>query len=218
MNIILHDEELTLLPQKAIYIKKEKALLIADIHLGKGGHFRSAGIAVPSYLAFADLEILDELLNDPRLDVKRLILLGDLFHAEKNIDWIIFEKWREARSKIQIQLIKGNHDILGDANYRNIDIEVCETALLNNFLLVHNYNDEENIDGYYKMCGHVHPAVRIHGKARQSLTLPCFYFGESYGILPAFGRFTGKYIISPNENDCVFVVAGSEDEKRVIKI
>ena len=102
MKITLNDEELWLLPEKAIYVRKENALLIADIHLGKGGHFRNAGIAVPTELAFADLEILDGLLTDPDLNIKKLIVLGDLFHAKKNIDWIIFEKWREARSSIEI--------------------------------------------------------------------------------------------------------------------
>ncbi|MEO8666454.1 MAG: ligase-associated DNA damage response endonuclease PdeM [Ignavibacteria bacterium] len=218
MKIFLNNIEMILLPQKAIYIVKEKALLIADIHLGKGGHFRNAGIAVPPDLAFADLEVLDELLEAPSLEVERLIILGDLFHAKKNIDWIIFEKWRELRSDIRIQLIKGNHDILTEANYNAIDIDVCDSALLSKLLLVHNYKDEENIEGYYKICGHVHPAVRIHGKAKQSLTLPCFYFGESFGILPAFGRFTGRYVINPNQNDSVFVVSGQDDQKRVIKI
>ena len=65
--------------------------------------------------------------------------------------------------------------------YEALDIEVCDAAMLNNFLLVHNFNDEENVNGYYKICGHVHPAVRLRGKGKQGITLPCFYFGLNFG-------------------------------------
>ncbi len=40
------DQDLILLPQKAIYWKQQKALIAADVDLGKVGHFRKAGIAV----------------------------------------------------------------------------------------------------------------------------------------------------------------------------
>ena len=39
-------QDLVLLPQKAIYWKQEKTLIAADVHMGKVGHFRKAGIAV----------------------------------------------------------------------------------------------------------------------------------------------------------------------------
>ncbi|MEO8208999.1 MAG: ligase-associated DNA damage response endonuclease PdeM [bacterium] len=218
ISVILKGEELMLLPQRAIYYKKEKALIVADIHLGKTGHFRNAGIPVPADLAFVDLLRLDDLLIDENLEVEKLIVLGDLFHAKQNFDLRIFDEWRESNFKIKIQLIKGNHDIFSNEIYRSLDIEIFDVAIINKFLFVHNYNDEQNVDGLYKICGHVHPAVRIYGKARQALTLPCFYFGESFGILPAFGKFTGKYIIRPCENDSVFVIADMEDGKKVMRV
>ena len=46
-KIELFGEKLDLLPQKAIYYPQHKTLLAADLHLGKAGHFRNAGIAVP---------------------------------------------------------------------------------------------------------------------------------------------------------------------------
>ncbi|MHB1176840.1 MAG: hypothetical protein ACYCZO_00750 [Daejeonella sp.] len=41
------DQTLLLLPEKAILGQEEKTLIIADIHLGKVGHFRKAGIGIP---------------------------------------------------------------------------------------------------------------------------------------------------------------------------
>lgn len=218
LDIILYDEEFLLLPQKAVYYKKEKALIIADMHLGKAGHFRKAGMAVPAELAFADLEILDGLLSKSGLLIEKIIVLGDLFHAALNLDWRIFEEWRMMNKDPEIILIKGNHDILSDSHYEALDIKVQEIMVLNKFMLIHNFEDEEEIGGLYKLCGHIHPAVRMQGKARQALTLSCFYFNERIGILPAFGRFTGKHIINPSESDNVFVITGSEEGDKVIRI
>ena len=207
-DIIINDENLTLLPQKAIYYRREKALIVADIHLGKAGHFRSAGLPVPVELAFVDLEALNDLLNNSDFVIEKLIVLGDLFHAKLNYDRKIFEEWRVQNNELEVLLIKGNHDILTDSIYESLNIKVYEIMILNNFLLIHNFEDEDEIGELYKLCGHIHPAVRIHGKAKQSMTLPCFYFNDRIGILPAFGRFTGKHIIKPDENDIVFVITG----------
>ncbi len=50
----------------------------------------------------------------------------------------------------------------------------------------------------------------MRGKASQSLRLPCFYFGENGGIMPAFGEFTGTYTIKPKKGEKVFVIADDE--------
>ena len=116
-TIKLFDEELILLPQKAIYFKKYKTLLAADLHIGKTAHFRNAGIPVPTELAFVDLNILSDLFDDFNLDIERFIILGDLFHAEVNIDWRILKEWRDNYNHIKIQLVKGNHDVLRNIYY-----------------------------------------------------------------------------------------------------
>lgn len=70
------DQTLLLLCQKAIYWEEEKALIAADVHLGKGGHFRKAGIAVPRELAQDDLAVLSDLIRE--------------HHPEKLIFWAIY--------------------------------------------------------------------------------------------------------------------------------
>ncbi|MES2764996.1 MAG: DEAD/DEAH box helicase, partial [Bacteroidota bacterium] len=69
MNFTLFNEELHLLPQKAIYWPREKALLIADAHFGKVGHFRKAGVPIPNQITHNDFEILTELLKT--FDIKK---------------------------------------------------------------------------------------------------------------------------------------------------
>jgi hypothetical protein len=48
--------------------------------------------------------------------------------------------------------------------------------------------------------------VHLSGVGGLSTTLPCFYFGTRYGLLPAFGDFTGTALIRPQSGDRVFVL------------
>ena len=49
---------------------------------------------------------------------------------------------------------------------------------------------------------------------KQSLRFPCFYFGETYAVLPAFSRFTGAALIDPGLRDQVFAIV----EKQIIRM
>src|SRR3954464_5542442 len=106
----LLNQDLLLLPQKAIYWEQEKALIAADVHLGKVGHFRKAGIAVPRDLEQTDLSELSDLIFEHK--PAKLIFLGDLFHSDMNADWEWFRMWRQQHKKLEIHLVRGNHDII----------------------------------------------------------------------------------------------------------
>ena len=62
----------------------------------------------------------------------------------------------------------------------------------------------------YTFSGHIHPGIRIRGLGRQALQFPCFYFGDEYGVLPAFGKFTGTVSIDPPPEAVVFAILPSE--------
>jgi hypothetical protein len=64
--------------------------------------------------------------------------------------------------------------------------------------------------GGYALAGHIHPAVRLSASGESSLRLPCFWFGARYGVLPAFGAFTGSAEVLPRKGDQVFVIAEHE--------
>jgi hypothetical protein len=63
------------------------------------------------------------------------------------------------------------------------------------------------VPGAYVLAGHWHPCVRVEGRALDRLRLPCFWFGEAVGVLPAFGEFTGMHPIRRTEGDRVYAVA-----------
>lgn len=62
----------------------------------------------------------------------------------------------------------------------------------------------------YVLAGHVHPAVMLREASGLTLRLPCFYFTEHYGLLPAFGRFTGTHALRPTPGGRVYVLGEGE--------
>ena len=198
-------EQLQLLPDKAIYWPSQRALLIADSHLGKIRHFRKSGIALPGSAAYENLHRLESLLR--QFQPEKVIFLGDLFHSEMNFEWLEFKAFLAKYAEIKFILIQGNHDIFHDLSYEYF--EVHKTPLeIGPFILSHEPMEEEH--ALYNLCGHIHPGVRMFGQARQSMRFPCFYFGAHQGILPAFGVFTGLHLLKPEKQDNIFVIAGSE--------
>jgi DNA ligase-associated metallophosphoesterase len=201
----LKGEELKLLPEKAIYWPSQKTLLLADAHLGKIRHFRKSGIAIPGKAGYRNLLHLQNMLSAFKPD--RVIFLGDLFHSEMNFEWLEFKALLDKFKELSFVLIQGNHDILHEQSYSQF--EVIYTPLeLGPFILSHEPLEKDQ--KLYNLCGHIHPGVRMLGQARQSMRLPCFYFGASQGILPAFGIFTGLHLVKPEKNDKIFVIAGSQ--------
>ena len=199
---ILKGQHLWLSAHRAIYWEEDQALILDDLHFGKTGHFRKAGIAVPQQVYKEDLQRFVELLQ--YFHPKKILAIGDLFHSRMNseLDW--FKRWREGFSQTEFILIKGNHDVLPRPWYASAGISLIdEELLLTPFRFTH---DDCDVDREYTFCGHLHPGVVIHGAGRQSLRFPCFYFGENQAILPAFSRFTGMANVRPKEGDQVFAV------------
>jgi uncharacterized protein len=205
MNIEIRGHQLTMLPEKALVLTSEKTLLIADLHIGKINHFRRSGIPVPQKANDRNSELLIDVLN--RVKPERVIFLGDLFHSHYNEEWEVLGQVLQHFSSCKFELVKGNHDIMSNLQYERHKMQVYEGALtIGPFVLTHEplaNTSEKN----YNLAGHIHPGVHLLGKGRQSLTLPCFHFGERQGILPAFGSFTGLAKIHPKKNDRIFVIA-----------
>jgi len=204
----LLDQTLLLLPEKAIYWKETGMLILADIHLGKAGHFRKSGIPISDLVHSKDIYNIEKLIN--RYQPTEVIFLGDLFHSDHNQGWEIFRRWIRSKDPLQFKLVLGNHDVLPATDYHIKNLEVVEVLDYEPFSLTHI--PEET--AFYNLAGHIHPAVRMRGRGRQSLRLPCYFFGKQNGILPAFGNFTGTARIQPKKGDELFVVA----DDRVVKV
>jgi DNA ligase-associated metallophosphoesterase len=204
ITLNLQGEQLTLHPYRAIYWQKHKALLLADLHLGKGAHFRKEGIPMPVQAGQVDFDKLIALLLD--FQPERTLFLGDLFHSVYNPTWEEFGQLVNQFGDIHFELIAGNHDILSPHQYEKFQVEVhAEPYPMGPFLLSHHPMESVPEDRY-NLAGHIHPGIRLSGLGRQRLRLPCFWFGKEQGLLPAFGSLTGTAPIEALAEDQVFVV------------
>jgi uncharacterized protein len=204
-------EHLVMSGERALFWESQSTLIIADLHVGKTGHFRKEGIGVPAAVYKDDLHrLLSQVLF---FKAERLIIVGDLSHSVANRELDLFRKWRKDFSSLEVHLTKGNHDILDNRWYEEADIMVHNTPLpLHPFLFAHDIEQaaDQQLPDHYLFAGHIHPSVTIRGRGKQSMRMPCFYFTRTHCILPAFSRFTGTYQVRPSSGEEVFGIIENE--------
>ena len=182
---------LELLPAGAVWWPAEAALLVADLHLGKAGVFRRAGLAVPEGDNAGTLNALSALIQ--AMAPKALYLLGDIVHAAPGQDPALLEQlahWRARHSRLPMTAIRGNHDrdtgpLAGLLHW------VAEGASHKGLRLFHH--PPASASAVPWLAGHLHPVVKLQAGG-DSLRLPAFVEVSDQGlILPAFGHFTGGH-------------------------
>jgi uncharacterized protein len=208
-SVQIRGETLTLLAGRAVFWERTQTLLVADPHFGKAATFRALGVPVPRGTTTETLMRLDTLLACTI--ARRLVFLGDFLHAREGRSpetLRVIAEWRAKHAPVDVVLVRGNHDKRAGDPPRELEIRCVEGALVEPpFVFTHKPARSE--DGYV-LCGHVHPGVRLTGTAHQSRRLPCFWFSNETGVLPAFGDFTGLALVEPAPGDRVWVVAGGE--------
>ena len=206
--IDLCGQVLWLLPDKAIYWPARRALLVADVHIGKAASYRALHQPVPRGTTDATLARLDAVLAAH--DCERLVVLGDFLHARTArapATLARLQAWRERHAGLDIVLIRGNHDRNAGDPPAALDIRVVdEPWVLAPFALQH---EPKPHPAYPVLAGHVHPVFVLRGRARQRLRLPCFLIDQQVSLLPAFGEFTGGWEIAPASASKVYL-AGAD--------
>jgi len=197
-------ETLWLLPEKAVYWPAQKALLVADVHIGKAASYRALHQPVPRGTTQATLARLDALLR--HYACERLIVLGDFLHARPGrapATLARLQTWRDTHAHIDMILVRGNHDKHAGDPPRALNIEVVEEPwMLGPFALQHEPDPHAQRP---VLAGHVHPAYVLRGRGRQRLRLPCFVMDAKVSLLPAFGEFTGGWTIDRQAGARLFV-------------
>lgn len=207
---IIQQNHLWLSAERCLFWEEEKTLIASDLHFGKTGHFRKSGIPVPQSLYKEDLQRL--FFQIQYFQPQQFIIVGDLFHSNANKELDLFLKWRNDLAHLNIQLIKGNHDILQPSWYEHASITVHQHKYhIGSFCFTHDVKDADGIaSASYFFTGHIHPGIRINGLSKQALKFPCFHFTNNYAVLPAFSRFTGIALIEKKRSDKVFAIVEKE--------
>ena len=205
-SVVIAGEKLVMLPERALCWPRLHTLFIADAHFGKAASFRAHGVPLPRGTTLDGVTRADALLTRTR--ARRVVFLGDFLHARNGRaprTLAQIQEWRERHPDVDMLLVRGNHDRHAGDPPPELGIEcVDEPHLEAAFVLAHHPQDSPY---GYVLAGHIHPAVRLTGRARQSASVPCFRFTKGYAVLPAFGSFTGTAAVDVARDDRVFVIA-----------
>lgn len=206
LEISVRDQTLVLMHERAAFWREAGILLVADPHFGKAASFRASGIPVPSGTTDEGLSRLTAIVS--RTNPKLIVFLGDLLHAREGRSTGMLSalaEWRRENTQIDLMLVRGNHDRRAGDPPGELGMSCVDAPFLSSpFVLAHHPVQNEN---GYVIAGHVHPGVRLYGTGRQRERLPCFVFGESTAVMPAFGDFTGLADADPDSSARIYAIA-----------
>lgn len=187
-SIKIKDHQFTLSPRKTIYWHNRGTLLISDLHLGKGVNAES------NFLE--KLTELEQAIKE--FNIKRIIILGDLFDAKSNVETTHLTSLLKSLAK-EIILVLGNHDILPKKTYMEMGITKIVSELKEDmFVFTHKPIKTEKLN----IHGHLHPGVKNNDKSK----FACFYIDEKYLCIPAFGGQTGKHSVAVERKSQVYII------------
>jgi DNA ligase-associated metallophosphoesterase len=212
LNHRILQQTLQLLPERAIFWIEKKTLLVADLHLGKEGTFRHAGIPLPDGPSQETLARLSLVVQ--KTQAQRLLILGDLFHGDDALATAgdDFDRWRQGVRELPIELVAGSHDRWSGDLPQEWNCTIHEMMRLAPFTLSHY---PKPVQDSYVLAGHLHPSYLLKGhRNTETMTFPCFLFRQTMGILPAFGSFTGFTRVTLEKDDRCYIIG----EEEVIKI
>ena len=204
-EIVVFEQRLRLLEEKALYLPEVDALLVSDVHLGKAETFQSFGIPIASGVNDENLDKLRSLIAQTH--PKDLFILGDLFHSKKSLVPEVLISWDDflKETAADVCLIVGNHDrrLVSALPPMPMRCEI-EAVGVGPFLLSHE--PEMQHGAKLNICGHIHPVVKLRSRT-DSLRLPCFFLERKQRrlTLPSFGEFTGGYEVKITEDTCAYV-------------
>ncbi|MFH8109013.1 MAG: metallophosphoesterase, partial [Candidatus Aenigmatarchaeota archaeon] len=152
----------------ALFLSKEKILVIADLHLGLEHELFKAGVVIPPQ-AEKFKNTMDNLLRITK--AKSLIILGDIKH---NVPGITFREMREIpklfsylKEKVKVFCVKGNHDDK-ISSFLPKEVKVYSSRGFRigkyGFFHGHAWPSKSLVKCDYLFMGHVHPCVEFRDK------------------------------------------------------
>jgi DNA ligase-associated metallophosphoesterase len=196
-----------LLPEHALWWPAQRVLFVADLHMGKAATYRALGQPVPAGTTDENLRRLSQLIH--HYQPAQLVFLGDFLHAVQARTASVLQalaSWRASFASLHCVLVRGNHDSRAGDPPPVLQIEVVdEPYLIGPFAACHHPQSHPT---HAVIAGHLHPALRLRGPARDRLRLPCFCFEDRQAILPAFGEFTGGWLVEPQSGVRLYAVGG----------
>ena len=192
---------------RGLYWPAHRMLFVADTHLGKDATFRRYGLAVPAGSTDATLHAIDRMIDAS--DASRVVILGDMFHAKSSLSPSVcqsLETFFARHPDIRFTLIRGNHDKHVGSLPRAWPLEILEPGEVIERVILAHEPGHVPVCASLLLCGHIHPAVRVGSRSERLGKVACFWLSNRCLVLPAIGKFTGTYAISPKTDDQVWLI------------
>lgn len=212
LDVVLDGVGLRLDPCGGVVDTARRVGFVSDLHLGKTTHFRRRGLAVPEGDELRDLRRLGAFTR--RHALRRLVVLGDLVHTASGLVTEVedrFAAWLERHPRLEVRLVRGNHDRGAGALPRAWRIDVVDGPVSDGPLTLRHEPDDAGggapSESRPTLAGHLHPTVTLGSSTRgDRLRARCFWYRRGELVLPAFGSFTGGHRVRARAGDRLFVI------------
>lgn len=202
----------------ALYLKKQKTLVLSDIHIGYEEALNKQGVLVPRIYFKHLYEKTKNLIKE--LDFNTLVINGDLKHEFGTIsktEWRHTVRFLDLFKDKKVFLIKGNHDTILGPIAEQKNLELVDYYIADDVIILHG-DEELDISKINKahrsklkihnskiktiIIGHEHPAISIKSENRAE-TFKCFLIGKTrdkkYNLIamPSYNEITeGTNVLS----------------------
>jgi DNA ligase-associated metallophosphoesterase len=202
--------EMDLMPERALFLRAAKALVVADLHVGKSESYRRFG--VPSADGI-DEELLVRLSRAAmRAGAKVIVVVGDLTHSADGIGEAEMQRFAEFRERcsLPIRLVEGNHD----RGVGTLPPEWMVDRVRGDFALGgvrFEHEPPAAAAAAWTVSGHLHPMLSV-ARGTRSVEAPAFVVDRARRtiVLPAFSKFTRGVRYEPRAGVELDAIAESE--------
>lgn len=199
--------EAELLPERALFLRAARALVVADLHIGKSESYRRFGVPSADGIDEETLERLGRAAM--RAGARVIVVVGDLTHHADGIGEAEMERFARFRERIvlPIRLVEGNHD----RGARTLPPEWMIDRVGARFALGgvrFEHEPPESAAANWTVSGHLHPMLAVARGAR-SVEAPAFVVDRARKtvVLPAFSKFTRGVRFEPRAGCELFAIA-----------
>ena len=169
----------------ALFLERERMLVVADLHLEKGSAFAQRGRMLPPYDSRATLASLAAVVA--RFRPATVLVLGDGLHdvrALKRMPSEDLAALRILQTGADWIWIAGNHDPVAPDGLGGRAYDALSIAGV-------TFRHEPSAGGDEpELSGHLHPAAKVVGRGR-AVRRRCFVSDGRRCVMPAFGAYAG---------------------------
>ncbi len=167
-----------------LFLRKERILIINDLHIGYEEALQQRGILVPRFQTKEIMELLEKMVGEVK--PIKIILNGDVKHE---FGKALKQEWREVmevidflqKSGMEVIIVRGNHDPILAPIIERRGVKIVKEYRVRDILVVHG---DKIVDVSKEVkriiVGHEHPAITIREGGKRE-KYKCFLRGKWRG-------------------------------------